>query len=77
MRIVKIKTTAYEEEDFLLLTDIKDDDDIQKVIEPIVERERNGGEYYDNDELISALEEAYPNAVVEMYDVEGLDVIRI
>ena len=66
IRIVKVNTTAWEEEDFLLITNLSDDE-IQVVIEPIVEKERNGGDEYDNDDLGIALRNAYPDAVVQYY----------
>ena len=55
LRLVNINTTAFSEEDFSLITDLTDDE-IEKVIEPLVlaEREENGE--YDNDELVSSLE---------------------
>lgn len=74
-RFVKINTTAYSEEDFLLLTDLTDEQ-IEAVITPIVERERNGGEAYDNFELHSVLSVAYPNNLIEFY-TEEFDTISI
>jgi hypothetical protein len=74
-RFIKINTTAYSEEDFLLLTDLTDEQ-IEEVITPIVQRERNGGEPYDNDELYKALSVAYPNNEVSFY-TEDFDIIYI
>lgn len=59
MKAYEINTTAYDEENFVILTDLNDSQ-IKKVIEPIVNREREDGEYYDNDSLIDALVNAYP-----------------
>ena len=63
MRFYNINTTASKEEDFLLQTNLTAMQ-IRKVLTPIVEREREGGEFYSNDELIEALEIAYPNATI-------------
>jgi hypothetical protein len=38
---------------------------IEEVITPIVLIERNEGEEYNNDDLVSALQITYPNAIVE------------
>jgi hypothetical protein len=66
MNIFRINTTAFEEEDFFLLTDLSVEQ-IRKVITPIVLKERNDGEFYDSDDLTNALIEAYPDAVIEQY----------
>lgn len=65
MTLFKINTTAYEEEDFFLLTDLTEQD-ITEVIYPIVMAERDGYEDYDNDMLISALEKRYPKNKITM-----------
>jgi len=69
MDIFRINTTAFEEEDFFLLTDLSVEQ-IEKVITPIVLKERNDGEFYDNDDLTNALIEAYPDAIVQQYTDE-------
>jgi hypothetical protein len=74
MNVFKINTTAYEEEDFYLLTSLTEKE-IVKVIKPIVQAERDNGNFYDNDTLTEALKEAYPKATVEMY--QGFDEITI
>lgn len=69
MDIFRINTTAFEEEDFFLLTDLSVEQ-IEKVITPIILKERQSGEeedFYDNDVLTHALIEAYPDAVIEQY----------
>lgn len=80
MRIVKISTTAWLEEDFLLLTDLTDEQ-IIKVIEPLVLAERenpdNEENYYDNDVLVAALNEAYPYTISDHYDIDNIDQITI
>ena len=67
MNIYRINTTAFEEEDFFLMTTLTEKQ-IAKVIKPIVMAERSGGEDYDNDTLVTALERAYPDAEVNMYN---------
>jgi hypothetical protein len=65
MKLFKVNTTAYEEEDFFLLTDLTEQD-ITEVINPIVMAERDGYEEYDNDMLIQALEKRYPRNKITM-----------
>lgn len=83
MNIYRINTTAFEEEDFYLMTDLTEDE-ITSVITPIVMAERNREEideecdndsiisalndtFYENGDLESALSQKYPNNVIEMY----------
>ena len=66
MRVVRIKTTAWDEEDFFLLTSLSDSD-IAEVVNPIVIAERDGEDEYDNDMLVARLVERYPLDMVEMY----------
>lgn len=66
MRVIRINTTAWEEEDFYLLTTLNDDQIIE-VVKPIVQAERDGDEYYDNETLVEVLKDIYPNEHVEMY----------
>jgi hypothetical protein len=66
MNIFRISTTAYEEEDFYLHTDI-DEVDIIEVITPIVNNEREDIEDYDNEMLLDALKKKYPRKVIELY----------
>ena len=67
MRLVNINTTAFEEEDFLLLTDLNDDDRYE-VIMPMVNAERDGEEEYDNDMIFEALKKRYPRDLVVKFD---------
>ena len=66
IRVVEINTTAYSEENFYLLTNLTDEQ-IKRVITPIVDEERNDGETYDNEGLVGALNEAYPKNVAYYY----------
>jgi hypothetical protein len=63
MNIFRINTTAYEEEDFFLLTDLSEEQ-INDVLAPLIEREREGLDFYSNEELRDELVLEYPNAVV-------------
>ena len=74
IRLVNVNTTAFSEEDFSLITDLSDDE-IEKVIEPLVLAEREGDGEYDNDELVSALELEYPKNYIQM--VVDADYITI
>lgn len=67
MRIIRINTTAFKEEDFYLQTTL-DDSQIAEVIQPIVLAEREGEEYYDNDVLVSALKDRFPNDKIDMFN---------
>ena len=71
MRVIRINTTAFNEEDFYLLTTLNDDQ-IAEVIQPIVnaerEIERDGEEeYYDNDMILQALKDRFPNDKIDMF----------
>jgi hypothetical protein len=66
MKIYRVNTTAYEEEDFFLMTDLKEQE-ITEVINPIVMAERDGEEEYDNETIISALRNRYPKKNITMF----------
>ena len=51
MNIYKVNTTTYEEEDYFLQTDLTEQE-IVDVVTPIVMRERDGYEEYDNERYI-------------------------
>lgn len=76
LRIVKVNTTAFEEEDFILLTTLNDAQ-IKDAITPIIQAERNGDAFYDNDDLVWGLKEKYPQEVVEQYSIDSMDEISI
>ena len=59
MKAYEINTTAFDEENLIIFTDLTESQ-INKVIEPIVNREREHGEEYTNDTIIDALVDAYP-----------------
>jgi hypothetical protein len=78
IRVVKINTTAFKEEDFYLLTDLSDEE-IEVIITPIVEAEREDDEEYeyDNDSLVGALVMNFPNKTIKHYTSDSMDEIRI
>ena len=80
MRLVNINTTAYKEEDFLLITDLTNEQIIE-VIEPIVCAERNDLDdneaYYDNEILVEVLKKTYPNNILDYYTADVIDQITI
>ena len=95
INLFNVNTTAWTKEDFILLTSLSEEQ-IKKIIVPIVEKERqlekemfkgtiNDNTFkewdlvdkYDNDSLINALKETYPNAIIQMYCADNLDSITI
>ena len=72
MNIFRINTTAFDEEDFFIMTTLEVDQ-IAEVITPIVNAERDGYEEYDNVNLIGALRDRFPLDVIEQrYDIQTL-----
>ena len=81
IRVVEINTTAFEEENFVLVTDLTDEQ-IEEVIRPIVLAERNATEddddtFYDNESLFGALQEEYPNSLLVYYTREYVETLEI
>ena len=82
IRVVEINTTAFEEENFILVTDLTDKQ-IEEVIRPIVLAERNQIDndddvFYDNETLVSELLEKYPSNLVSFYtDKDSIELITI
>ena len=80
MDLFRINTTAFEDEDFFLQTDLSKEQ-IKKVIAPIVLLERL--KLQDEEDLskpialINALIEAYPDAIVEQYIIDDYLTISI
>ena len=67
MRVIRINTKAWMEEDFYLVTTL-DDDQIAEVIQPIVNVSRRwDDEEYDNDMLLQALKDRFPLEYSDMY----------
>jgi hypothetical protein len=69
IRVVEINTTAYEEENFSIITNLSDDE-IINAINPIVQKERKVNDIeefsYENEDLINALMMYYPYNFVQM-----------
>jgi len=77
LRLVQVNTTAYEEEDMLLITNLTDEQ-IESVVTPIVERERESVDFgYINNDLAEALRNQFPTAIVLNYDPSDVDLINI
>ena len=66
MNIFRVCTTGYKEEDFYLQTELTEQE-VVGIIEPIVMRERDGYEDYDNELLLDALKKKYPRKTIELY----------
>ncbi len=69
MKAFEINTTAWDEENFVLFTDLTEGQ-IVDVITPIVMAEREHGKEYTNDDLIDALMKAYPNNKIYAHDID-------
>lgn len=76
MNLFRVNTTAFHEEDFLLMTDLEWEQ-ICNVIRPIVMEDRNGGKEYDNSMLVEALVVAYPLATVREFSADTMNIISI
>jgi len=67
MRVIRINTTAWEEEDFYLVTTL-DDNQISDIIQPIV----SSSSEYDNETLVNALKKEYPFDFVSVAEFDQL-----
>jgi hypothetical protein len=79
LNLVQINTTAWDEEDFLLVTSLTEDQ-IKEVIEPIVLAERevvNGDVMYYNEDYVHLLQQQYPSATIIHYNPNEIDLISI
>ena len=66
MNVFRINTSAWQEEDFYLMTSLNEAK-IRKVIDPMVQYERENETMHDNEEYLIALREKYPRSVIEMH----------
>jgi hypothetical protein len=69
IRIVEVSQNSWDEENLLLLTTLTDEQ-IQIVLNPLLEEERDcedGSVIYANEDLASILSEKYPNDIVILY----------
>ena len=76
LNLYQVNTTAWDEEDFLLLTSLTEKE-ITEVITPIVNLARENDTEYDNDFLVRELERAYPDATIIHYNPSQIDLISI
>jgi len=76
MNLIRINTTAFKEDDFLLLTTASYYEVID-VLEPLVQQYRADEEGYYKEDLTDALNEAYPEHSFELSDNEDLKTITI
>lgn len=70
IRFVEVRQNSWEQENISLLTTLNDEE-IKKVLQPLVdeEREADGDVIYDNDVMVQMLSETYPNDIVISYSV--------
>ena len=73
MNIFRVNTTSWNEEDFLLVTDLSEQDVIDAVT-PIVEAERNDGKVYYNQDLVNALKERFPTNKVDFITIDNITI---
>ena len=71
MKIYNIQTTAYEEENLKIISDLSCDD-VTDILNPIILKERENNIYYDNEILISELRKAYPENIILKANEETL-----
>lgn len=80
LRLVQINTTSNEEENFFLVTNLTDEQ-IEKIIAPIVESERLNEDceeyFYDNEGLYWSLKDTYPKHIIQQYTADSIDTITI
>jgi hypothetical protein len=74
MRVIRINTTAYSEEDFYLLTTLSDEQ-ISDALQGIIFNERFGSGHYDNDDLFEVLKNEHPNEKIEMWN--GIETLEL
>ena len=83
LQMIQVNTTAWDEEDFFLLTDLTEAQ-ISEVIQPIVEESRaNEVEFeenedaYTNEDLFQALKKQYPKATIHFFTPADIDLLSI
>jgi hypothetical protein len=69
MNQFRINSTAFAEEDFLLLTDLTQQQ-IVKTLTPIILQEREEGVWYYNDDLVQKLQTEYPDNFILQSDYD-------
>lgn len=63
MNSFEINTTAWNEENFIIATDLTEDQ-IVNVLSPFVERKRDLDEDYTNEDLVDELEYVYQDSTI-------------
>jgi hypothetical protein len=63
MNIFKIRTSSWDEEDFILATSLTEKQ-IRSVIQPMVDDERENEFVFTNEDYVNILKDAYPKAVI-------------
>jgi len=63
MNIFKIRTSAWDEECFILATQLSEKQ-VRSVIQPMVDEEREGDFIFSNDDYVQVLRDAYPKSVI-------------
>ena len=63
MNIFRIKTSAWDEESFILATQLNEKQ-VRSVIQPMVDEERDSDFVFSNDDYVQALRDAYPKSVI-------------
>jgi hypothetical protein len=76
MNLFRINTTAFHEEDFTIYTDLTKEQ-VTTIVQPIVYSERFGDGSYNNDDLVSALNNAYPNNYISQRYYNEPEMISI
>lgn len=66
MQVYRINTSAWDEEDFHLLTTLTEEQ-INSVIAPMVHSERENDFLYYNEDYIAELQKHFPNEQVNVY----------
>lgn len=74
--LIQINTTAFEEEDFLLLTTLTEKE-ISDVLTPIIDKIRESDNWYCNDDLVGFLTDAYPSETIVQYTIDGIDYLSL
>ncbi len=63
MNLFKIKTSSWDEEDFILATQLSEKQ-VRSVIQPMVDEERESDFVFTNADYIQCLRDAYPKSVI-------------
>ena len=66
LNVFEIKTSSWKEENFYLMTNLTQEQ-IKKIIEPMVDYEKDNDFIHSNDDYVEALQLKYPKAIVVHY----------